>query len=71
MSERKQREGRPRSPVPGVAPVAVKVEDSEINKPLIDTFAVDREKVRVYWRSTIESLLFVIVCMTRVVSHTL
>lgn len=43
MSDRKQEEGRPRSP--GIAPVAVKVEEGAISKPLPDGFNVDREKV--------------------------
>ena len=41
MSDRKQEEGKPRSP--GIAPVAVKVEEGA--KPLPDGFSVDREKV--------------------------
>ena len=41
MSDKKQEEGRPRSP--GIAPVAVKVEEGA--KPLPDGFSVDREKV--------------------------
>lgn len=50
MSERRQshREGRSRSPAPApaVGPVAVKVEESAINKPLPDAYSVDREKVK-------------------------
>lgn len=40
------REGRSRSPVQGVGPVAVKVEEGAINKPLPDGYSVDREKVK-------------------------
>lgn len=53
MSDRKQKERRSRSPVTIAAakpaapkPVAVKVDENAINKPLTDVFSVDREKVR-------------------------
>ena len=45
MSEGKPNEGKPTSME--VAPVAIKVEDGAINKPLTDAFTVDREKVGV------------------------
>lgn len=50
--ERRQshKEGRSRSPAPGpapvVAPVAVKVDENAMMKPLTDIYSVDREKVK-------------------------
>lgn len=47
MSEGKPPEGpgRPRSPISELAPVAVKVEEGTMNRPVMDGFTVDREKV--------------------------
>ena len=43
------REEKSRSPQ-GVGPVAVKVEEGTINKPLPDGYSVDREKVKAgFW----------------------
>ena len=44
MSEDKPA-GRLRSPITELAPVAVKVEDGAMNRPVVDGFTVDREKV--------------------------
>ncbi len=51
MRRHSHREGSSRSPGPGVGvgPVAVKVEESSVNKPLPDAHSVDREKVKQFW----------------------
>lgn len=41
----KPSEGKPRSPGAELAPVAVRVEEGAMNRPLLDGYTVDREKV--------------------------